>query len=41
MQKTEWKSVEEIEFILRDFQKISIISCGACANLCNTGGNAG
>jgi ferredoxin len=41
MQKTEWKSVTEIEFILRDFQKISIISCGACANLCNTGGNAG
>ncbi|KAF5425883.1 hypothetical protein C5S42_09310 [Candidatus Methanomarinus sp.] len=24
MQKTEWKSVTEIEYILRDFQKICI-----------------
>jgi len=41
MQKTIWKSKEEIKYSLRNSQKVSIISCGICANVCNTGGIVG
>jgi len=38
---TQFKSKEEIDFILKDKQKIGIFSCGTCSNLCDTGGSAG
>lgn len=41
MNKSDWKSAEEIEFTLQDFQKITIFSCGVCANLSGTGGHRG
>jgi len=41
MIKSEWKSYKEIKFILGDARKISILSCGACANLIDTGGSIG
>ncbi|UCH95341.1 MAG: methylenetetrahydrofolate reductase C-terminal domain-containing protein [Candidatus Aminicenantes bacterium] len=41
MQKTVWKSKEEIKYLLRSAQKVSILSCGICANLSNTGGKIG
>ena len=41
MNKTEWKPVQEIEYSLKDAQKVSIISCGTCANFSGTGGHAG
>jgi len=41
MQITVWKSKEEIKYLLRSAQKVSILSCGICANICNTGGKIG
>ena len=41
MFKTEWKPRDEIEYSLRSAERISILSCGFCANYCGTGGAAG
>ncbi len=41
MNKTVWKPIDEIEFLLKDANKVSIISCGTCANLSDTGGFTG
>jgi len=39
--KTEWKSEREIEYLLRDAEKVSVLSCGGCASLLGTGGKRG
>jgi len=39
--KTEWKSEREIEYLLRDAGKVSVLSCGGCASLLGTGGKRG
>jgi len=41
MNKSDWKSAEEIEYSLRDAQNITIFACGVCANLSETGGYRG
>jgi hypothetical protein len=41
MQNTIWKSKEEIKYSLKNAQKVSILSCGICASLSNTGGKVG
>lgn len=41
MIKTEWKPEKEIEYSLRNADKISILSCAMCANLSNAGGAIG
>ncbi len=41
MVKTEWKSEEEIRYSLRNADKVAILSCAACANLCDKGGSVG
>ncbi len=41
MNKTKWKPLEEIEFLLKGREKIAVISCGTCANLSGTGGIGG
>ena len=41
MIKTKWKPKDEIRYSLKNAKKISILSCGACANLCDTGGTIG
>lgn len=41
MQKTKWKPIEEIKYSLGNARKVAILSCGICANLCNTGGKIG
>ena len=38
---TEYKPAEEIEFSLRKYHRIAIISCNVCANLSDTGGRKG
>jgi hypothetical protein len=38
---TEYKSAEEIEFSLGDYEKVCVLSCNVCANLSDTGGRAG
>lgn len=41
MNKSGWKSAEEVKFSLRDARKVSILACGVCANLSETGGVRG
>jgi len=41
MNKTRWKPTDEIKYSLRNTKKVSILSCGLCANLSNTGGTIG
>ena len=41
MLKSVWKPKEEIKYSMKDYKKISIISCGGCANVCDTGGQIG
>ena len=41
MNRSGWKSIDEMEFLLRGYDKLSVISCGTCANLSGTGGTAG
>ena len=41
MDKTVWKSHEEIKYSLGAAKKVAIISCSLCANMCDTGGMAG
>jgi hypothetical protein len=41
MNKTTWKSVEELKYTLGDARRVSIFSCGVCANLSGTGGSRG
>jgi len=41
MNKSEWKSAEEIRHSLRGADKITLFACGVCANLSNTGGHRG
>ena len=41
MIETRWKPKDEIKYSLKNAKKISILSCGACANLCGTGGTIG
>jgi hypothetical protein len=38
---TEYKPAKEIEFSLRKYRRIAIISCNVCANLSDTGGKKG
>ncbi len=41
MIKTRWKSKEEIRSLLGGARRVAVLSCGVCANLCGTGGQAG
>ena len=41
MLKMRWKTLEEIKYSLSEANKIAIISCDFCANLCDTGGRRG
>ncbi|MBN2179120.1 MAG: methylenetetrahydrofolate reductase C-terminal domain-containing protein [Deltaproteobacteria bacterium] len=41
MIKTEWKPAAEIKYALGSADTVSIISCAACANLCDNGGSLG
>lgn len=41
MNKTVWKSDEEINCILSGYTTLGIMSCGTCANLSYTGGKTG
>ncbi len=41
MNRSAWKSAEELDYMLRDARKVSILSCGICANLSDTGGSRG
>ena len=41
MNKTVWKPIKEIEYLLRDKSKFTILSCCLCANLSGTGGTPG
>jgi hypothetical protein len=41
MIKTKWKPEQELEYSLRNFNKVTIFSCGFCASLCDTGGTIG
>jgi len=41
MVKTEWKSKAEIQYSLGNADRVSILSCAACANLCDKGGSVG
>jgi hypothetical protein len=41
MIKTKWKPEHELEHSLRNFNKVTIFSCGFCASLCDTGGTIG
>ena len=41
MQRTVWKSADEIRFSLQPFKRIAVFSCGVCANLSGTGGHRG
>ena len=41
MNKTIWKPESEINYILRDYNSVGILSCGTCANLSYTGGKTG
>lgn len=41
MLETRYKSPEELMFSIGENKKVAIISCGACANLCDTGGIRG
>ncbi len=41
MLETKYKSPEELRFSIGEGKKVAVISCGACANLCDTGGVRG
>lgn len=41
MIKTKWKPDHELEHSLNCFNRVSILSCGLCASLCDTGGTIG
>jgi len=41
MIKTRWKPDDELERSLRNFNRVTIFSCGFCASLCDTGGTLG
>lgn len=41
MNKTAWKPAEELRYLLEDTKRVSIFSCGVCANLSGTGGARG
>jgi hypothetical protein len=41
MIKTVWKTKEELEYSLRNAEKVSILTCNGCAALCGTGGSMG
>jgi len=41
MIKTKWKPEHELEHSLRNFNRVTIFSCGFCASLCDTGGTVG
>lgn len=41
MLKSVWKPEDEIEAALVGMERIAIISCGVCANMCGTGGSKG
>ncbi len=41
MLKTEWKPKDEIEYSLRNARTVAILTCGGCARLYGTGGDAG
>jgi hypothetical protein len=41
MNRSAWKSAEELDYMLGDADKISIFACGVCANLSDTGGRRG
>ncbi len=41
MLETRYKSPEELRYSIGEGKKVAIISCGACANLCDTGGVRG
>lgn len=41
MNKTQWKSIEEIEYITGPYKKLTLLSCSLCANLSGTGGDLG
>ncbi len=41
MIKTRWKPSEEIRSLLGPARRVAVLSCGVCANLCGTGGQAG
>jgi ferredoxin len=41
MIKTKWKPEHELEHSLRNFNRVTIFSCGFCASLCDTGGTIG
>ncbi|MBN2028033.1 MAG: methylenetetrahydrofolate reductase C-terminal domain-containing protein [Actinobacteria bacterium] len=41
MNKSAWKSAQELDYMLGDAGKVSILSCGICANLSDTGGPRG
>jgi hypothetical protein len=41
MIRTVWKPTHEIEHSLRGKDRVAVLSCGWCANLCGTGGTPG
>ncbi len=41
MFQTKYKSEEELQYSLRNFQKVGIISCNVCCNLSDCGGQQG
>jgi len=41
MIETKYKSAEELKYTIGERNKLAILSCGACANLCDVGGVRG
>ncbi|MBC7248332.1 MAG: methylenetetrahydrofolate reductase C-terminal domain-containing protein [Actinobacteria bacterium] len=41
MNRTAWKSAEELSLLMGEARRVSIFSCGICANLSGTGGARG
>jgi hypothetical protein len=41
MNRSAWKSAQELDYMLADARKVSIFACGVCANLSDTGGPRG
>jgi len=39
--RTQWKSRSELELALRGAKRVTVISCGTCANIIDTGGETG